>query len=102
VDEIITFRSLDEKDFEKIAAIMLGELKSALAEKEIQLSYSDAALRLIAAESFSRKYGARNLRRYIQKEVEDRLAEMIIADYQRSYTTAKIGARDGKIVIHCV
>ena len=102
VDEIITFRSLDEKDFEKIAAIMLEELKTALAEKDIQLSYTDAALRLIAEKSFSRKYGARNMRRYIQKEVEDALAELIIADYTRSYTTAKISARDGKIVIHCM
>ncbi|MBE6627935.1 MAG: ATP-dependent Clp protease ATP-binding subunit [Ruminococcaceae bacterium] len=102
VDEIITFRSLDEKDFEKIAAIMLEELKTALAEKDIQLSYTDAALRLIAEKSFSRKYGARNMRRYIQKEVEDALAELIIADYTRSYTTAKISARDEKIVIHCM
>ena len=102
VDEIVTFRSLDEKDFEKIASIMLEELKAALAEKDIQLSYTDAALRLIAEESFSRKYGARNMRRYIQKEVEDALAELIIADYKRSYTAAKISARDGKIVIHCM
>ena len=102
VDEIVTFRSLDEKDFEKIAAIMLEELRTALAEKDIQLSYTDAALRLIAQASFSRKYGARNMRRYIQKEIEDRLAELIIADYQRSYTAAKISARDGKIVIHCM
>ena len=102
VDEIITFRSLDEKDFEKIAAIMLNELKAALVEKDISLSYSDAALRLIAEESFSRKYGARNMRRYIQKEVEDRLAELIIADYQRSYTVAKIGAKNGKLVVQCM
>ncbi|MBQ8440751.1 MAG: ATP-dependent Clp protease ATP-binding subunit [Clostridia bacterium] len=102
VDEIITFRSLDESDFEKIAAIMLGELKDALLEKEIGLSYTEEALHLIAKESFSRKFGARNMRRYIQKEVEDRLAELIIADYQKTYTVAKIDAKEGKIIIHCM
>jgi ATP-dependent Clp protease ATP-binding subunit ClpA len=102
VDEIITFRSLNEKDFEQIAAIMLGELKEALAEKGMALSYTDAALALIARESFSRKYGARNMRRYIQKEVEDRLAELIIADYEKHYTLVKIGVKNGSISIQCL
>ena len=102
VDEIITFRQLDENDFERIAAIMLEELKTALAEKALKLTYSDAALKRIAADSFSRKFGARNMRRYIQKEIEDRLAELIIADYQKTYSVAKIGVKDGKIVVHCM
>jgi len=102
VDEIITFRSLDERDFVRIAEIMLGELKTALAEKNIKLTYTDAALALIAEKSFSRKYGARNMRRFIQKEIEDRLAEMIIADYKRFYSFAKIDAADGEIKIHCM
>ena len=102
VDEIITFRSLDEKDFERIAAIMLDELKVALAEKNIKLSYTEAATALIAERSFSRKFGARNMRRYIQKEVEDRLAGMIIADYRRFYSFVKIDADGENIVIHCL
>ena len=102
VDEIITFRQLDEKDFVRIAAIMLDELKIALAEKNIKLIYTDAALDLIARHSFSRKYGARNMRRYIQKEVEDRLASMIIADYKKFYSFAKIDADEDTIVINCM
>ncbi len=102
VDEIITFRSLDEKDFERIAAIMLDELKIALAEKNIKLTYTEAATALIAKKSFSRKFGARNMRRYIQKEVEDRLAGMIIADYRRFYSFVKIDADGENIVIHCL
>ncbi len=102
VDEIITFRSLDEQDFVRIAEIMLGELKCALAEKNMKLTYTDAALRLIAERSYSRKYGARNMRRFIQKEIEDRLAEMIIADYKHFYTFVKIDAADGEIKIHCM
>ncbi len=102
VDEIITFRSLDEADFVRIASIMLGELKTALAEKNIKLSYTDAALELIARLSFSRKYGARNMRRFLQKEVEDRLASMLIADYKRFYSFAKIDADGDEIVIRCM
>ena len=95
VDEIITFRSLDENDFEKIAGILLGELAEALKEKNIQLTVTDAAKAFVAKKSFSRRYGARNMRRYIQREVEDRLAELIIADYRHAYTQAKIDS-DGK------
>ena len=102
VDEIITFRQLDEQDFVQIASIMLEELRAALAEKNIKLSYTDAAVALIAKESFSRKYGARNMRRYIQKEVEDRLAGMIIADYRRFYSFAKIDSDGEKILISCM
>ncbi len=102
VDEIITFRQLDETDFTRIASIMLDELKTALAEKTINLSYTEDAAALIAQKSFSRKYGARNMRRYIQKEVEDRLAAMIIADYRKNYGFVKIGTEDGEITIKCM
>ncbi len=102
VDEIITFRSLDEQDFVAIASIMINELKLALAEKNIQLTYTEAVLNLIAKKSFSRKYGARNMRRYIQREIEDRLAGMIIADYRRSYSIVKLDADDEQMLIHCL
>ena len=102
VDEIITFRQLDERDFVSIARIMLEELKTSLAEKSIALSYTDEALELIANESFSRKFGARNMRRYIQKEVEDRLAEKIIADYTHKYSLAKVVVEQGQINVLCM
>ncbi len=102
VDEIITFRSLNEQDFEKIAAIMLEELKAALADKGIDLTYTPAALQRVAKNSFSRKYGARNMRRYIQKEIEDTLAELIIADYNKEFTVAKIDADEERFRIHCM
>ncbi len=102
VDEIITFRSLDESDFEKIAGILLGELAEALKEKHIRLTVTDDAKAFIAKKSFSRRYGARNMRRYIQREVEDRLAELIIADYNRSYTQAKIDADGDALKILCL
>ncbi len=102
VDEVITFRSLDEKDFEKIAGILFGELSQALKEKKINLTVTDEAKRFIANKSFSRKYGARNMRRYIQREVEDRLAELIIADYNHTYTQAKIDSDGNSLTILCL
>ena len=102
VDEIITFRQLDERDFVSIARIMLEELKTSLAEKSIALSYTDEALELIAKASFSRKFGARNMRRYIQKEVEDRLAEEIIADYTHSYSVAKVVVDGENLNVLCM
>ena len=102
VDEIITFRSLDENDFRYIARIMLNELGMALAEKNIKLIYTDEALALVAKESFSRKYGARNMRRYIQKNVEDRLAELMIADYKKSYTLARIDSDGESLSVNCM
>ena len=101
VDEVITFRHLNESDFVRIADIMLGQLASVLAERGFTLEWTQAAASLIAKESFSQKYGARNMRRYIQKHVEDMLAEHIVSDYQNQYTAATVSVRDGKIVVSC-
>ncbi len=102
VDEVITFRSLAKEDFAKIAGIMMEELKTALAERNIRLTYSDKALALIAENSYSHKFGARNMRRYIQTHVEDTLAEKIIRDYEHTITHASVGARNGKLTIEAL
>ena len=102
VDEIITFRSLTEEDFAQIAEIMLGELKIALGEKGIRLEYSEEAAALIAKNSYSQKFGARNMRRYIQREVEDRLAELIISDYHKKFTVASVKADGDSLQITCL
>jgi ATP-dependent Clp protease ATP-binding subunit ClpA len=81
---------------------MIGELRSALEEKKINLSCTEAALRLIAKKSYSRKFGARNMRRFIQKEIEDRLANMIIADYRHFYSFVKLDADGEEIAINCM
>ena len=83
VDEIITFRSLDKNDFEKIAVIQLDELKAALTLKGYKVAYDEKAVKAIAENSFSEKYGARNMRRYIQTNVEDRIAESLISSEKR-------------------
>ncbi len=78
VDEIITFRSLDRADFRKIAEIMLADLAKALSEKGITARFTDALADYVAEKAYSVKYGARNMRRFIQTNVEDLIAEEII------------------------
>ncbi len=102
VDEIITFRQLDRNDFVRIASIMLGELSEALAEKHITLTVTDVAKERIAEKSYSRTYGARNMRRYIQKEVEDKLAAELISGYDRNYTQATVDADADGICVRCL
>ena len=102
VDEIITFNSLTKADFAQIAKIMLGQLSDLLADKGIKLDFTDEAAAYVAEKSYSQKYGARNMRRYIQKHIEDKLAELIISDYEKSVSTAKIFVRDGELLIECL
>ena len=78
IDEIIVFRHLDEVDFVKIADIMLSKLAAHMNEKGIRLTYSDDVLSYIARSSYSEKYGARNMRRFVERSVEDRIASLII------------------------
>ena len=101
VDEVITFRSLDKDDFGKIATIMLSQLKGALKEKGIDLSFTENAAKLVAEKSFSVKYGARNMRRYIQREIEDALAEKIISSYNNRVTSASVDANGEELIIDC-
>jgi ATP-dependent Clp protease ATP-binding subunit ClpB len=101
VDEIITFNSLTEENFEKIAAIMLDELKMALNEKGIELSYTSALLKHVGEKSYSAKFGARNMRRFIQTHIEDAIAEKIIADYSRTITKVHLNISGGEIVVTC-
>ena len=78
VDEIITFRHLTVEDFRYIAGIMLGDLAKQLEKKGIALTFREGAVAYVAEKSFSETYGARNMRRFIQKEIEDPIAGEII------------------------
>ena len=69
---------------------MIKELGSALADKNIEVRCSEDALALIAKKAFSRKYGARNLRRFIQTEVEDKIAAEIISNYDKKLSAVSI------------
>ena len=92
VDEIITFRSLSREDFVRIAGLMLGELRDTLAARDIRVSWSEAAQEYIADRSYSRKFGARNMRRYVQTHVEDGIADELIRRYGETVTDVIIDA----------
>ena len=102
VDEVITFRSLTEEDFARIAAIMLSQLAEVLAERGITLHFSAAVQKHIAEKSYSHKFGARNMRRYIQTNVEDKLAEEIISRYGENITQASLAVKRGELTLLCM
>lgn len=98
IDEIVVFRNLTKPDFEKIAALMLDEMKQPLAEKNITLQYDAAALAAIAEEAYGKPYGARDIRRVIRQIVEDQIASLIIA-HSTEIHTLLVSAKDGKMEV---
>ncbi|WP_432618062.1 AAA family ATPase [Butyricicoccus sp.] len=102
IDDIISFSHLTKDDFRGIAAIMLGQLRDTLAENNIRLTWDDSLVDYLIEDSFSVKFGARNLRRAIEKQVEDELANRIIAAWERPLSGAHVSAADGKIVIQTI
>ena len=97
VDEIICFNRLDEKNFVAIARIMLDELAASLKEKGFIFTYDDAVAAYLANKSYSLTYGARNLRRTIQKELEAVIAMRIIDSYDHPVTQLRAVMKDGAI-----
>ena len=102
VDGVITFNRLTEEHFQGIARIMLDELKASLQEKAITFTYDDALVTLLTKKSYSRTYGARNLRRTIQKELEDPMASRIIDSYETPVTQVKATEEDGEVKLYCL
>ncbi|MDY4104115.1 MAG: ATP-dependent Clp protease ATP-binding subunit, partial [Oscillospiraceae bacterium] len=99
VDEIICFNSLTEADLRRIAVLMLGEVKDAMAEKGIAFHYEESVPDYLVNKGYSVTYGARNLRRLIQKEVEDAVAAEMIDRRKGKVTDVTVSAVDGKIVV---
>ncbi len=100
VDEIVYFHQLTEENFRGIAGIMLEELKTALEEKGYHFTYDDALVDYLVKKSYSAAYGARNLRRCIQKDVEDPMAARIIESYETPITQIKATAEDGAVELY--
>ncbi len=101
VDEIITFNPLGIEEMKKIALIQLDDLKKVLEKKAITLDYTDKAVELIAKKSFSEKYGARNLRRFIQTSVEDIIAEKMIVSYETGIDSVKLSVKEEELQVEC-
>lgn len=99
VDEVICFNQLSEENFRAIAQIMLKELQDVLKEKDLDFTWDEAVLDQLVKDSYSAAYGARNLRRHIQKVLEDPIATKIIDSYLSPIHALKAVVEDGKILI---
>jgi len=101
VDEIVTFRPLSKEDFIRIAELMLSDCAKTVAGKGIRLSWTAEAAACIAENSYSQKFGARNMRRYIQTEVEDQIAGAIIRS-KGNVSAVDVSAEDGRLCVHAI
>ena len=99
VDEVVYFHQLTEENFRAIAALMLGELRDSLAEKGLTLSWEDSLLDYLVKKSYSAAYGARNLRRLIQKELEDAIAARIIDSWEHPVTQLHASANGEELCL---
>lgn len=99
IDEVVVFRPLSETDYEAITALMLDEMKEPLLEKGITLKYSKKALAVIASKAFGKKFGARDIRKVIRTDVEDKVAELIINSTAEPFSVIKIGEKKNELEI---
>lgn len=100
VDEIVCFNHLTKENFAGIACIMLDELKASLGDKGYTLRYDEALVDYLVEKSYSLTYGARNLRRLIQKELEDPMAARIIDAFEHPITQISCTVRDGAVQLY--
>ena len=99
VDEVICFNQLSEENFRGIAALMLGELRDVLKQKDMELKWDESVIDYLVKEAYSVTYGARNLRRVIQKQIEDVLAQRIVDSRGTEIKEIRLTEEDGKIKV---
>ena len=99
VDEIVTFNHLTEENFLGIADIMLSELRDSLRERGLALSWDEKLREYLVKKAYSMLYGARNLRRTIQRDLEDPISEKIIDSFERPISTIKISVENEAVVL---
>ncbi|MBQ0092929.1 MAG: ATP-dependent Clp protease ATP-binding subunit [Clostridiales bacterium] len=102
VDDIVVFNRLSEEQFVSICGIMLRELADVLSEKGIALTWDPAVEKHLASKGYSEKYGARNLRRLIQTDVEDPVAETLVGRYRENLTAVRLDVSDDTIVVNAM
>ena len=99
VDEVVVFRPLTQEDFEKIAVLMLSELEEPLRDKDISFSYTDEAVKLIAEKSVGGTRGARDLRNFIRRNVEDKIASMIVDSVDNPIHSVTVDVDNGELSV---
>ena len=100
VDEIITFNHLTQENFLGIADIMLSELKQSLSDRGLSLTWDPELRDYLVKKAYSLTYGARNLRRTIQKDLEDPISERIIASFENPISSIHIGISDDTVCVN--
>ena len=99
IDEVVVFNPLTEENYVKIAKLMLEEMKTALAEKKIELKVTDAAYKTIASKAYGGKYGGRDIRRVIRKELEDKVADLVIEKGEGGISEVNVSSKAGELVV---
>jgi len=100
IDDIVRFRSLDERDLAVIVGIQLRRLRARLAERRLVLDVSDAAAAYLASEGYDPAFGARPLKRVIQRRLEDPLALAVLQGVYKEGDTIKVDVSDGVMSFH--
>ena len=99
VDEVVYFNKLTEENFKNIARLMMEELKDSLSERNIDFRYDDSVIDYLTDKSYSVEYGARNLRRTIQKDIEDKIASQLVDNYDTAIKAIGVTTEDGQIKV---
>lgn len=99
VDEIITFNQLTEDNFLGIADIMLNELRQSLADRGLTLTCDEGVRGYLVQKAYSQVYGARNLRRTIQRDLEDPISEKIMDSFDAPISALRVTVKDDRIVV---
>ena len=99
VDETVIFKELKTDELIQIIGLMLEDLNDGLSEKNIKLEVSDDAKKVILDKSYKKEYGARPMRRYIERHIEDSLAQKLISGELSSGDTALVTAEDGELKV---
>jgi ATP-dependent Clp protease ATP-binding subunit ClpB len=98
VDETVLFKPLTVEEIKKIIELLLDQIRSRLRERSIDLSITEAGKEMIAHEAYDPVYGARPLKRYLQREIETRLGRKILAGEVPDHSTVHMHAEKGKLV----
>ena len=99
VDEVICFNQLTEENFRAISAIMLGELQTSLRDRGLDFGWDESLQDYLTRRAYSVTYGARNLRRTIQRDLEDPIAEAIIDSFESPITAIRAAVQGDTVVL---
>ena len=102
VDEVVVFHPLSEENFGKVANLMLSELKESMAQKSIDLSWDDDLIQALVKKSYGGKFGARDLRRAVRREVEDRIAQLLVDNCDVEIKVITLTAPEGQITVAAI